>query len=1457
MFHPAVQAWFDRSFAATTAVQRAAWHEIEQGHDVLIAAPTGSGKTFAAFLCAINQLVVDSRDAALPESVQILYVSPLKALSNDIEKNLQLPLQGIEQWLAEQGLGQSGIRAMVRTGDTTPGEREQMRRHPPQILVTTPESLYLLLTSVSGRNMLASVREVIVDEIHAVAASKRGSHLTLSLARLDALLPRPARRIGLSATQKPIDLIAKFLTGGKSCRIVNTGHQRQRDLRLEMPQSPLSPVMANEVWEEIYNRLQKLIESHKTTLIFVNTRRLAERLARHLAERLAGEFGDDAVTAHHGSLSREHRLQAEQSLKSGQLRALVATASLELGIDIGHIDLVCQLGSPGSISAFIQRIGRAGHGVGEIPKGRLFPLSRDDLLECIAVLHSVEQGVLDRIRIPIAPLDVLSQQLVAELSARDWESDALFALVKTAWPYHQLERASFDQVLDMLANGYATRRGRRGAYLHHDAINGRLRAMPAARLTALQNGGAIPDQFDYEVIMQSQGFRVGTLNEDFAFESLTGDIFQLGNSSYRILKIEQSRVLVEDAHGQPPTIPFWTGDAPGRSDELSAAVSALRESLQARLRQQPVAEVVAWLNASLHNPAAAEQAVEYMSAVLEALGCIPTQKQMVLERFFDDTGDMHLVIHAPLGSRIMRAWGLALRKRFCRHFNFELQAAALEDCLILSLGETHSFDADAVPAFLNSASVREVLIQALLDAPMFGVRWRWNATIALAVQRMRNGKKLPPQWQRNQAEDLVAVVFPDQLACLENIRGEREIPDHPLVAQTISDCLHETMDIEGLEQVLIARERGEIEIRSVDLVAPSPLAAEIINARPYAFLDDGEAENRRTRAISQRGNDLVDAAMLSIISRSAMEQVQAECWIAPRNPDELHDGLLQLGFLTRDEFTRGRSSTGASGDARLWGRWFQALAEDSRASCVSSVDGQQWWVATERLAEFLALDTTRQPNPDPGAQWTDKNRPETATALTEMLRSRLSGLGPVSVDRLAQDSGLPLERLEQALLALQTQGYAMAMQAGSVDATALTGAMEPDEPVCEPAVAKKIWCERRLLARIHRYSRENRRQTGRVVSPASYMRFLLRWQGLDQGLQHGADSPAAELGAVLAQLEGWSAPLAAWEPELLQSRCRNYSAQSLDQMFLTGQLAWFRPAQGASDKQQLISATPLAMVPRASLSVWHDGTLHEEGEMPDAAKTILKQLQLHGAMFTSDLVSVGLLQPQLEQVLGLLVARGLITADAFSPLRWLARPEHQKRRQLRAARRHRGGGDVFSGMLGRWSKFNTPVPLSDSSPTGRTAVVCMALLRRYGIVFRAVLERESLIPPWRDLLRYFRRMEDRGEVLGGRFVDGFSGEQFALPEAVGLLRNMDQQSDGEKMQVIAASDPLNLGGIITPGTKTPAIHGHRILLRNGLPIARLQGDEVEVLDQKTNLSVEQLRLKLSPLRQLQLQQQKA
>lgn len=1399
-FHPAVRDWFRNAFDSPTAVQSQAWPKIITDRRVLIAAPTGSGKTLAAFLCAINELVLQSQRAALEDKVYVLYVSPLKALSNDIEKNLRAPLLGIANELTTAGLAPHNIRAAVRTGDTPPGERAKMSKQPPHILVTTPESLYLLLTSVSGRNMLGGISTLIVDEIHALAANKRGSHLSLSLARLDALCGYKAARIGLSATQKPIDRIANYLSGGRDCTIVDTGHKRHMDICIEMPDSPLSPVLPNEVWEEIYTKLVAYINEHQTTLIFVNTRRLTERLARHLAECL----GEDAVTAHHGSLSRKHRLEAEQALKSGQLKALVATASLELGIDIGNVDLVCQLGTPGSIAALLQRIGRSGHGVGETPKGRLFPLSRDDLVECVALQLALQSGNLDEITIPNAPLDVLAQQLVAEVSARDWTEDGLFQMVRGAWPYNDLTKEQFLTVLRMLAEGYASRRGRRAALLFHDAINGQVRARPAARLTALQNGGAIPDHFDSEVIMMPQGYRIGTLNEDYAFESSPGDIFQLGNTSYRILKIESSRVLVEDAHGQPPNIPFWLGDRPGRSNELSRAVSELRKNIHKNLNEHDVISVIENLSKEGIDAVAATQLVEYLDASLQALGCLPTQQKIVMERFFDDSGDMHLVVHAPFGSRLMRAWGLALRKRFCRQFNFELQASALEDSLILSLGETHSFEIADVAAYLNSETVREVLIQALLDAPMFELQWRWNATVALAVQRMRNGKKLPPQWQRNQAEDLVAVVFPDQIACLENIRGAREIPDHPLVKQTIHDCLTVTMDIDGLESLLVRISNGDVEIQCLDLVGPSPLSREIINARPYAFLDDGEAENRRTRAIGHDPDDLSSAATLSIISVTAKTQVRDECWIQPRNADELHDGLLQLGFLTQKEYTTGDSVCGAGGNALDWGKWFTSLKEDFRVCNVSFEEAEtklqhHWWLASERLPEWLAIHPESHFSPDPRAFLPDPVQMNADEALVNLLRSRMSGLGPVSRAQLASDLAVSENSVQRALLSLQNQGFAI---------------------LIDDAAVENSWCERRLLARIHRYSREQRRRAVKPVSPADYMNFLVKW--------HALDDAAADLDQSLSLLQGWCAPAAVWEHSLLAGRSSDYSPEQLDQRFLSGHLAWFRPLSVSDQSSTIVSATPLTIIPRPDMSDWYKPASTDMAIADSSAAKVHSLLHKHGAMFTSDLeYEAGLLRPQLEQALKTLIAAGLITADAFSPLRWLLRPETQKLRRSRKTKRH--GVNL---PVGRWSipastLANDQHDASAARKQKRLAVICHSLLRRYGVVFRAVIQRETLLPPWRELLIYLRRMEDRGEVRGGRFVDGFSGEQFALPEALGLLRQANDQGARPVYSVISACDPLNLGGLIIAGVKTPATMGNRILLENGLPVARSMGDELE------------------------------
>src|SRR5215468_2621832 len=979
-FHPAVANWFDRTFDAPTPAQRAAWPAIIAQRHVLIAAPTGSGKTLAAFLAAIDELVREGAAGGLADETRIVYVSPLKALSNDIHRNLEAPLAGIREELAALGFPQIAIRTFVRTGDTPQRERAAMRKRPPHIVVTTPESLYSLMGSESGRQMLATTRTVIVDEIHAMVGSKRGVHLALTLQRLEALAGRKLTRIGLSATQKPIEDVARFLVGtgnvasdGRAdCTIIDSGHVRERDLQLEIPPAPLEAVMSGEVWMQVYDRLAELVSEHRTTLVFVNTRRQAERLARHLSERLpAGQ-----VTAHHGSMAKESRLDAEARLKRGELRALVATASLELGIDIGEVDLVCQLASPRSIAAFLQRVGRSGHSVGGTPKGRLFPLSRDDLVECTALLLAVRRGELDLLRLPARPLDVLAQQIVAEVAAREWQTDELYALLRRACPYRELTRAEFDEVVRMLAEGFSTRRGRHGALVHHDAVNGRLKGRRSARLTAITSGGTIPDTADYQVILEPQAQFVGTVNEDFAVESLQGDIFQLGNVSYRILRVEQGRIRVEDAHGEPPSIPFWLGEAPGRSDELSASVSRLRADIETRL-EHGIEATTAWL---VHEAgiaaAAAVQLVNYLAAARAALGTVPTQQTVVFERFFDEAGGMQLVILSPFGSRINRAWGLALRKRFCRSFNFELQAAATEDTIVLSLTTAHSFELAEVARYLHSNSVRPLLVQALCAAPMFPVRWRWTASIALALPRFRGGKKVPAPLARMAAEDLLAAVFPDQVACAENLPGEIEIPDHPLVRQAIHDCLYEAMDVEGLERLLRALEAGSISVLARDLTEPSPLALEVLSARPYAFLDDAPLEERRTQAVmSRRWLDPQSAADIGQLDGDAIHRVREEAWPDATNADELHDALLWLNYLTEAEAAAGPG-------------WPELLSELAARRRVTLLDAGavRLWVTAERLPLFEALYPTTRCEPVVTAPAAYRQEWSAESALVEIVR---------------------------------------------------------------------------------------------------------------------------------------------------------------------------------------------------------------------------------------------------------------------------------------------------------------------------------------------------------------------------------------------------------------------------------------------------------------------------------------
>ncbi len=1399
-FHPAVAGWFSRSFPAPTPAQAAAWPFVRAGRSTLVAAPTGSGKTLTAFLAAIDALVQQGlTEGGLVDGTQVLYVSPLKALSNDIHINLEQPLAGIGAELQRLGLPPVDIRTAVRTGDTPQAERNAMRKRVPHILVTTPESLYVLLGSESGRQMLRDVRSVIVDEIHAIAGNKRGSHLALSLERLEALCERPLVRVGLSATQKPIDAVARFLVGTeRPCEIVDIGHGRARDLALEVPPVPLEAVMSNDAWALVYDRLAALAGEHRTTLVFVNTRRMAERTTRHLAERLGGAV----VAAHHGSLAREQRLTAEQKLKRGELRVLVATASLELGIDIGDVELVCQLGSPRSIAAFLQRVGRAGHQVAGVSKGRLFPSSRDDLIECAALLDAVRRGELDTLRIPPAPLDVLAQQIVAEVSSREWQEDALLALLRRAMPYAVLDDDTYQALLRMLAEGYTTRHGARGAYLHRDLATRSLRGRRGGRLTALTSGGTIADNSDYAVLLEPQGLNIGTVNEDFAVESLAGDVFQLGNTSYRILKIEAGRVRVEDAQGMPPSIPFWLGEAPGRSDELSFAVARLRGEIDQRLasaesqaaeRLQPVID---WLAGTPGIPReAAQQIVEYLSRARAALGALPTQRRLIMERFFDESGGTQLVIHSPYGSRINRAWGLALRKRFCRTFNFELQAAATEDAIILSLSTSHSFALDEVWRYLHSASAEQVLIQALLDAPLFGVRWRWIATTALALPRMAGGRKVAPQLQRMKSEDLLATVFPDQVACLENIVGEREIPDHPLVRQTLDDCLHEAMDSEGWLALLRRMESGEVELLTRDLPSPSPLAMEILGARPYAFLDDAPLEERRTQAVlARRWSDPESADDLGALDPEAIAAVGAEAWPEARNSDELHEALTALGCIAEAE---------AAGQPH-WLQWLAELARAGRATRLQVAHDRALWTPLERLAWLRSIYPQAAcepclPLPAGYDQLLDEEE-----ALVELIRARLGGFAPLPVPLIARPLALPASAVALALTRLEAQGYV------------LRGRFSP-------GASEDEWCERHLLARIHRYTVKRLRREIEPVELADCMRFLADWQHLSAGTRmQGREA----LGTLVEQLEGFQAAATAWESDLLPARLKDYGSTWLDELCRSGRIVWTRLSGRLKASGGPVRGTPIVLLPRRQLGAWH--ALASDAPAPELssrAQRVFDCLQTHGALFFDELQhDAHLLRSELEDALGELVAVGLVNADSFAGLRALLTPASKR---SRTARRTRGGAFI-GGMAdaGRWALVRKPVAGDVAGhavlPIEALEHIARVLLRRYGVVFWRLLAREAdWLPPWRELLRVYHRLEARGEIRGGRFVAGVAGEQFALPEALALLREVRKRPLAGELLAVSAVDPLNQLGTLLPGSKVPALPGNRILYRDGVPLAAL------------------------------------
>ncbi len=1405
--------------------------------------------------------------------MSVLYISPLKALAADIQENLSTPLAEIEALAQSMGFPVPQIRIGMRSGDTPASARAAMLKKPPQILVTTPESLYLLLTSAKGREILRTVRTVIVDEIHAMARDKRGSHLALSLERLEALCDEAPVRIGLSATQRPIELVAKLLvgvgpervtaSGAPRCTIVDEGHRRELDLATVLPGSDLEAVSSGEQMDEVLDRIAEQVLLHQTTLIFVNTRRMAERLAHQLAEKL----GEEEIAAHHGSLSRDRRLRVESALRAGRLRALVATASLELGIDVGPVGLVCQIGSPRSLATFLQRVGRSGHFRGGIPKGRLYPLTRDELVECAGLLRGVRKGRLDRLLPPVAPLDILAQQIVASCAAEPWKEEDLYQLMRRAAPFEGLTREVFEEVVELVSEGIETGRGRRAAYVHRDRIGGMLRARRGARLAALTSGGAIPEVADYRVIADPDETFIGTVGEDFAIDSLPGDVFLLGSATWRIRRVESGKVRVVDAEGANPNLPFWVGEAPARTRELSDEVSFLREEVEAILLREDEAAAATWLEGETGvGGDAAAQIARYLAVSNAALGGLPTRKRLVLERFFDDAGGMQLVIHSPRGGRLNRALCLALRKKFCKNFNFELQAAANDDSMVLSLGAHHSFPLADVPNFLRREGIEDTLIQAVLPTPLFTARWRWNLNRSLAVLRFRGGKKNPPAIQRMESDDLMAAIFPQAAACQENVSGPIEIPDHPLVRQTMHDCLTDAMDVDGLRVLIGQIEDGTIEIVCADTTEPSPLAHEILNGRPYTYLDDAPLEERRTRAVKMRRGLPIEERDLTQLDPSSIAKIREQAAPRPRDPEELHDLLLGAGFWREES---------------RWQRFFRELEATGRAYSFGE-GADRFWVAAERSTWAMAL------HPGP-CKWMREDGPTRVSgsveeepvevyeevaldeAIAHVLRGHLETTGPITAAALAERLAVRVGLVEIGLAQLESEGFVLRgrFEATQAPATPSAAALSSAEPPVE-------YCARRLLARIHSSSQSRLRASVEPVSAQEMMRFLLAWQHVAPGTQYEGAPGVAQ---AVEQLQGFDLAAGAWESEILAARIRNYEPAWLDPLCLSGAVSWLRIAPpvtrvrtpkraqalkeprtlllGATsaDQQQtdtgvlssgaeprraesapakarsnpLSSVTPLSLVLREDLP-WLLQAHRSDGPAAASAspetreslaEKILDLLRTRGALFHSELVAALDARPvEVESALWELVARGHVGADGFQALRSLlgsridAAKGRAGKRARRGMRRGLAAGPLASAE-GRWSLVVPRETIEDLD--GVAEAIAEQLLMRWGIVFRDVVVRENLALPWREIIWALRRLEARGAIRGGRFVSGFTGEQFALPEALEMLARVKRKPrDGERVRV-CGSDPLNLVGIIVPGDRVPAIRTREVVYVDGLP----------------------------------------
>ena len=1348
VLRPTTRAWFERAFAAPTPAQERAWPAIASGHNVLVQAPTGSGKTLAAFLVGIDRL-----DAAPGDGMRLLYVSPLKALNYDVERNLRAPLAGMR----------SGLSVGVRTGDTTQAERREMLRTPPDILITTPESLFLLLTS-QGRELLRTVETVIVDEVHAVAGTKRGAHLALSLERLAALAERPFQRVGLSATQRPLAEIGRFVAGsGREIELVDAGSRKELDLEVVIPVEDLrelgadrglsQPVMpdgvemapgfepsARSIWPSIYPALLDLVRDHRSTIVFVNNRRLAERLAIRLNE-LAGE---EIARAHHGSIAREQRVEIEEQLKAGRIPCLVATSSLELGIDMGAVDLVIQVESPKSVARGLQRVGRAGHELGATSKGRLFPKFRADLLECAVVARAMRLGEIEETRIPRNPLDVLAQQVVAICADVEVAVDDLHELVRGAYPFADLSREQLENVLDMLAGRYpsdefAELRPR----IVWDRTAGVVRGRSAARRLAVTNAGTIPDRGLFGVFQVDGGGRVGELDEEMVYEAREGQTFMLGASTWRIEEITRDRVLVSPAPGVPGAVPFWKGEGVGRPYELGARIGAAARELEALPDEQALER----LAGEYHLDAFARaNLLTFLREQARSTGAVPSDRTIVVERFRDEIGDWRICILTPFGGRVHAPWALALGARLRDALGLEVQSLWSDDGIAL-----HLPDVDAVPSLddlaIGPEEIEELVVQELGQSALFGARFRENAARALLIPRRRPGQRTPLWQQRLKAQSLLQVA--------------RRYGSFPIVLETYRECLQDVFDLPALRGVLAGLRSRELDLVEADTASASPMAASLMfdYVATYMYEDDTPAAERRAQALAldrELLRELLGQEELrDLLDADAVAEVEASLRRAPRNADELHDLLRRVGDLGADEHDPGLAET---------------LIRERRAIRVRLATGEVL-VAVEDAGLFRDALGVVPPGGLPAAFLEPVDDP-----LERLLRRYARSRGPFTTGEAAGRYGLDARDVDEALAALETRDLLVRGE-------------------LRPGGVEREWCDPDVLRRIRRASLAVLRREVEPAEQAALARFLPAWHGIGR---------RATLREALVPLQGIALPVSLWESELLPSRVPGYQPTWLDALCASGELVWV--GAGLDRVACFFRDDAPVLGPPASSEPL-------SGASCDAIRSALGR----SAEFWTDLLlATGLEASDALAALWELVWNGEVTNDAWAPLRSARRYGVPKaERPARRFTRSRSSGQTAT--AGRWSLAARLFP----EPPDRRALAEL-LLERQGIVTRDGVRAEGIAGGYGAVYAELRRLETIGQCRRGYFVEGLGGAQFALPGAVERLRErrVGGSDDEPEALVLAAADPAQPYGAVLPwpkraGARAARVAGAHVVLLDG------------------------------------------